>query len=702
MIGRLWAFAERRALAFETARRGRRAAAREPRSARTFAALSEAEARLGEAEIVSFDLFDTLLHREGLAPEAILRKAAGAARLFGGRAAGEAAFAARFAFQRAVAARMRADGLGDEPELGYLLESAFAAAGVPERAALARRLVAFETAAEAAGLRADPETAALLDALRARGLRLVAVTDMHLPRSAIERLIAGAGLGGRFERVFVSAEAGWTKKGGRLFPTVAAALGAAPSAILHVGDRIEADVAPAEAAGLKALRRLDPARFAAREAARLAEAWVPAPATRRARLAAALGLGGDGPMASAEEIADRLFGPALGLFALAALGRARRMGARRLLHLTRDGTLAGEIAAEAAARHDWLAPEGLAFGPLAVSRARGALLGLRAPADLAELVHLLPYLTGRAASAASLRAAFGLDWAADEETEAASGPAFVARLAEPARAAGLLAALTPARAALEAHLDAAGLFGEGPTLLLDIGYSGTFAAQLSAFFHAEPGRARRVEQMFLMTAGSFDANLRRLHPAVTMRPGLALDHRRRADRAAGRSFAWAEPFLVDPARGRLVGHDPDGAPRFAESPLGAAAQAARATLRERLRARALEFLAAFPGAPGDVEEIGALLRRRMARFAARPSGGEVRALRGLAHQTGIADLAAQDPTRPVNPLRLLGELDRLKAEDRWIGGSLRRSGLGLVNRVLAGRAEPDHRADPRAPLPFED
>ncbi len=701
MIGRLWAFAERRVLAFETARRGRRAAAREPAGPEGFARLAEIEARLGAAEAVSFDLFDTLIHREGLAPEAILRKTAGFARLFGGAAAGAAAWAARHDFQRAEIDRMRAEGVGDEPELTRLFEAAFAAAGVADGPALARRLTAFETAAEAASLRADPEAAALLDRLAGRGLRLVAVTDMHLPRAAIERLLEGLGLGGRFERVFVSAETGWTKKGGRLFPLVAATLGLSPERILHVGDRVEADLAPARAAGLMALRRHDPPRFAAREAARLEESWVPRPATRRARVAAFNGLGGDGPMASPEEIADRLFGPALGLFALAALGRARRIGARRLLHMTRDATIVGEVAEAAAARHDWLAAEGLAIAPLAVSRARGALLSLRAPADLVKLAHLLPYLTRQEASAAAFREAFAVPYAPDEATEVSRGEAFVARLADSARAETALAALAPARAALEAHLEAVGLLGEGPSLLVDIGYSGTFAAQLSQLFFAEPARARRVEQMFLLTARPFEANLRRLHPAVTMRAGLVLDHRRAADRAAARSFCWAEPFLVDPDRGRLAGHE-GGAPVFAEPLLPEAARAARRALRDRLRERALGFIAGFPGAPGDVEEVAALLRRRMARFAARPSGAEVRAVRALAHQTGIADLALRDPTRRVNPFRLLGEIERLRLEDRWVGGSLRRSGLGFVNRLIAGPAEPDLRADPRAPLPFED
>ncbi|MFN3261381.1 MAG: HAD-IA family hydrolase [Pikeienuella sp.] len=601
---------------------------------------------------------------------------------------------ARHDFARAAKARMLAEGRGDEPALGALFEAALEAAGVAEAGALAARLVAFEASVEAESMEVDGEAAETLAALAAAGKRLVAVSDMYLPEAALSALLERAGLLGRFERVFVSSEAGWTKKGGRLFPLVAASLGLPPERILHVGDRMEADVAPAEAAGMRAAHLLDRPRLAAREAARLAESWVPAPETRRARLRAAHGFAAEEALGSPEAMVDQLFGPAVGLLALRALAHARRTGARRLFHLSRDATIAGKVAAAAAAAHPWLAgpPE---INELAVSRAQGALLTLGRAEDMCRLAHLLTYLTGQPPSAAAFRAAFGLEGALPGALERAEGEAFVAGIDDEAGA--LAALLAPARARLLTHLEGTGLFGEGGAVAVDIGYSGTFAAQLSALFMAEPARARRIDFLFLLTSRHVEMNLRRLHPAIRLLPGVALDHRRRAGRFAARNFAWAEPFLADPARGRLTGYDAAGAPLFAPPMLNEAAAAARRALRERLRARALRFVAEFPGGPGDAEELSALLQRRIARFAARPSGAEERALRALAHQTGQATLTAQAPTRLVNPFRIASELEALRLEDRWIGGSLRRSGLGLLALILADAPERDGRADPRAP-----
>ncbi|MFV0473933.1 MAG: hypothetical protein ACK5MQ_06955, partial [Pikeienuella sp.] len=112
MIEGAYSFFERRVLAYETARRGRRHAARVAADADAIGALAEVAGHVGEARVVSFDLFDTLLLRRGLAPEAVERKVAGMARLIGGPEAGEAIWAARHHFGGLIKARMRREGRG--------------------------------------------------------------------------------------------------------------------------------------------------------------------------------------------------------------------------------------------------------------------------------------------------------------------------------------------------------------------------------------------------------------------------------------------------------------------------------------------------------------------------------------------------------------------------------------------------------------
>ncbi|MFV0473827.1 MAG: hypothetical protein ACK5MQ_06410, partial [Pikeienuella sp.] len=432
------------------------------------------------------------------------------------------------------------------------------------------------------------------------------------------------------------------------------------------------------------------------EAARLAESHVPSLHLRRRRVEAALDIADGAALGSPERIVDQLIGPAAGLLALRALGLARRRGARRLYHLTRDATIIGDVAGAARLAFPHLAPEGLEIEELAINRALGARLQVRRAEDLWRLVHLAPYLAGGRFSADTLTRAFDLpEGELSDRARAAADHELPALLREPEEAAPLLAALDAGRERVEAYLEAKGLMEAAPMVAIDIGYSGTFGVQLSDLWFDRPAPGRSLDFLFLMTSRYFNGNTKRIHPEIRLHPGLALDHRRRSARWATWNFAWIEPFLVDPARGRLTGYE-GGAPVFAPSPHDEAARAPLLALRARIAARAARFIEDFHQAPGDAEEIAAILQRRFARFAGRPRLSEVRALRGLSHQTGQVEIALRDPTRRVMPLRLLRELQDLKMGDKWVQGSLARSGLGLVNRLMADGPEPDRRADPRA------
>ncbi|MEM7522575.1 MAG: HAD family hydrolase [Pseudomonadota bacterium] len=697
MIDRAHAFVERRILKYETERRGRRYADGLPSDGEAIASLGEVEARLGDARVVSFDLFDTLLLRRGLAPEAVDRKVAGFARALAGPAAGEAVFSAKPWLGARLKTRMIAEDAGDEPPLVEIYRAALAGAAPSLNAAeIAEALVAFETRIEAAGICAAPGAAALLDALKARGLTVVATSDMFLHRAEIVAILAGAGLGDRFDHVFVSADFKWTKHGGRLFPLVADRLGVEPADILHIGDRIDSDVEQARAGGWRALHLMDRDEIAESKARQIAESHKSGAPLRRGRLAAALDFADPSPLGSPERIADQVIGPACGLLALRALTRARRIGAARLFHLTRDATVVGAVAAEAALRHPHLSAPGVEVKELAISRALGARLQIRSREDLWKLGRLTPYLDGDGFTGAAILRAFGLPQdALPGDAAAAEGDALRALLADDAVAARLFEAMTASRREVEDYLETTGLLSPEPSVAVDIGYSGTFAVQLSDLLFAEPRDGRRAEFLFLATSRYINGNYRRLHPSLRLHPGVALDHRRRSARWATWNFAWLEPFLVDPERGRLEGYDGE-VPRFAPSPLSPDARRVHGEIRDRVRRRALRFIDDFHAAPGDLEEIAALLQRRTARFAGRPRGAEVAAVRRLAHQSGQTALETRDPTRRVSPLRLLKELEALKLGDHWVQGSLRRSGLGLLNAVMADRAEPDRRADPRA------
>jgi|HubBroStandDraft_3_1064219.scaffolds.fasta_scaffold58936_3 putative hydrolase of the HAD superfamily len=126
----------------------------------------------------------------------------------------------------------------------------------------------FHRFAQGASWEVYPEVPAVLDRLRARGLRLGVASnwDHRLPA-----LLGDLGLRRRFDAVVYSSAAGVEKPDPRIFERVRGALGlgaAPPSAVLHVGDHQLEDFEGALAAGLRALLvRRDPARHPTARAA---------------------------------------------------------------------------------------------------------------------------------------------------------------------------------------------------------------------------------------------------------------------------------------------------------------------------------------------------------------------------------------------------------------------------------------------------
>jgi putative hydrolase of the HAD superfamily len=98
--------------------------------------------------------------------------------------------------------------------------------------------------------RAYPDVAPALGELRARGLRLVVVSNWDF--SLHERL-EETGLAGLVDGAVASAELGHAKPDGAIFAHALGLVDAEPGAALHAGDSPDADVAGALAAGLRAV-----------------------------------------------------------------------------------------------------------------------------------------------------------------------------------------------------------------------------------------------------------------------------------------------------------------------------------------------------------------------------------------------------------------------------------------------------------------
>ncbi len=118
--------------------------------------------------------------------------------------------------------------------------------------------VACELAAEHRHCVAFPPAIALIHAARARGVRVVIVSDTYLTTEQLADLLsakAGADTVAMIDRIFCSSAFGVSKSEG-LFKHVIEALGVPPQRILHVGDNPKADLVPAREVGIRPLQLL--------------------------------------------------------------------------------------------------------------------------------------------------------------------------------------------------------------------------------------------------------------------------------------------------------------------------------------------------------------------------------------------------------------------------------------------------------------
>lgn len=207
-------------------------------------------------EIVSFDVFDTLLHRLTLAPADIFELVR--LRAFEDpRSLLNHGYLDGFAESRRVAEanarNHRVNEYGGEGEITF--DEIYAQwqreTGAP--ADLAQWLKGIELDCEARFLYASAEGKAFYDAARAAGCQILLVSDMYLSSAFLRQVLMDKGFAGaETVPLYVSGEVRLSKHMGTLYRHVAQAEVLTPGAHwLHVGDNLNSDVTKANEAGLK-------------------------------------------------------------------------------------------------------------------------------------------------------------------------------------------------------------------------------------------------------------------------------------------------------------------------------------------------------------------------------------------------------------------------------------------------------------------
>lgn len=443
-----------------------------------------------DATLVTLDVFDTLVQRPFLSPEA--------ARAYLSRLAHASLGVADFADLR-VRAELRAR---QEMRRDPTLSEIYAAMSALAPAAPVEALSALELETEARLL--SPRTGAIsaLASLRVRGKRLVALSDMYLDAATLRNVLPSA-VNALTDDCYVSCETGMRKDDGSVWPALARREGISPAAWLHIGDNEHADIQQPHWHGM-----LTPVHVL-RAAALLdvVPALRPLRTTPDAPWPEQLRLGlianhfsaiadvqpeafHGAPVISPRTLGYVVLGPMVLDYLIWLSRLAGGRGVEVLLFLSREGHLLNR----AFERLQDAAPaltEGLRGRYFLASRQATGMATLRSQEDLPALLDgsyngtLADLLDARLGTAATAAVRAQMDKAAINEAVflPEMRDAIVARLAP-----ALDALLTVAEAARR-HYQAywQDTVGDAPALVADIGYAGTIQRHLARLL------ARRVD-----------------------------------------------------------------------------------------------------------------------------------------------------------------------------------------------------------------
>lgn len=184
-------------------------------------------------ELISFDVFDTLLLRPFARPTDLFRKLE--------HDTGANGFAeARIAAEKRANRRARQKGL-TEARFDEIY------AEIPKWAAMKEK----ELEAERQCLVANPEVVAVWNAAKAMGKKVVIASDMYLPAPFLKDVLTSNGIDG-WDGFYLSNECQAQKWSGALYDLVLKDFGLPPEKVLHIGDNNHSDVLSANQRGIVA------------------------------------------------------------------------------------------------------------------------------------------------------------------------------------------------------------------------------------------------------------------------------------------------------------------------------------------------------------------------------------------------------------------------------------------------------------------
>ena len=440
---------------------------------------------LDATDLISFDIFDTLITRPALAPDSVLRHV-------GHILALEVPALGDF-FDRRKQAEAQARAVRNFAQDVTLddIYAAFAAQGEEWTQARIDQALRLERDTDRHIMRARPGGPDMLRLARARGRRVIAISDTYYTQDDITALLCQSGYNPTdFDAMYLSSAHGARKDRGDLWAYVRDREAAVPARWLHVGDNEQSDIQAACDAGLKFFHVMNPAHLAE------AEGFPRSDAPDTLRWSADLVIGpallriagnpflsgrsfGSMELANACDVGYTVFGPLIFTFLAWLIRHPALRHASHIYFLAREGYLLHRIYAEIRVRFPEL---GVPPATYFYASRRATLSAAQSAAFIPE--HIVAGAGFRGSLQDLLQSRMGLelpesyaarDWLIqlpdDEEVVLAALNTLKDVLLENVQAEA---------ESLVSYAHAAGMGQHGMSAVVDIGYSATIQRNLQA------------------------------------------------------------------------------------------------------------------------------------------------------------------------------------------------------------------------------
>ena len=194
--------------------------------------------RLCSADVISFDVFDTLIHRPFVSPADLF--------YIVGEKLGLPDFRrVRMDCERKARKQKQREGKGTEVTLEDIYKLVSKVTGIA-----AGQGADIETRTELSLCFADSFMLSVWEKVKASGKTVVVTTDMYMPIGFFEQLLKKNGFDG-YDRIFVSCENGCSKSDGALYKKIKEIYG--NKKYIHIGDNRHSDIRNAKKAGFAAV-----------------------------------------------------------------------------------------------------------------------------------------------------------------------------------------------------------------------------------------------------------------------------------------------------------------------------------------------------------------------------------------------------------------------------------------------------------------